>query len=146
MRVREATHGDQARIIEMATRFLAESAYGRMFPADPARLGVLMTMCVQMGVIFVAETEAGIVGMIALVSLTDPIGGVNYADEIAWWVEPAHRGGMVGPRLVARAQNWVRVKGLAFLKMVAPADRPDVGAFYQRIGFEAVETAYIKRF
>lgn len=146
MRVREATVEDHARIVEMAICFLGESYYGRLFPADPNRLAILLQLCVATGVIYVAEVEEGIVGMIALVALTDPIGGVDYADEIAWWVDPAHRAGMVGPRLLMQAQAWVRFRRLAFLKMVAPADRPDVGDFYRRIGFEAVETAYIKRF
>lgn len=146
MRVREATVADESRIVEMATQFLAESAYGRMFPADPNRLAVLMRMCVELGVIFVAETDDdGVIGMIALVALTDPIGGVPFADELVWWVEPAHRMGVVGPRLLMRGQQWVQSRGLAFLKMVAPADS-EIGPFYARIGFEAVETAYIKRF
>lgn len=149
MRVREAIPEDAARIIEMATRFLAESPYGRLFPADPARLGALMQMCLSMGVIFVAEREEGLVGMLALVQLVDPIGGVAYADEIALYVDPAHRNGIIGGRLLMKAQNWTRARHLAFLKMVAPhhdAEQCDIGKSYERVGFEAVETAYIKRF
>lgn len=145
MRIREAVLADTDCLVEMATRFLAESPYGRLFPADPARLGLLVGMCLELGVIFVAEGEAGAVGMIALVALTDPFGGVTYADEIAWWVDPAHRESVIGPRLLARAQNWTRTRGLAFLKMVAPANT-EVGRFYERIGFTAIETSYIKRF
>lgn len=146
MCVREATLTDQPRVLEMATRFLAESPYGRLFPVDLGRLAVLMQMCVELGVIFVAEKNGGVVGMIALVALTDPIGGVRYADEIAWWVEPDHRDSNIGGRLMCTAQRWVRARRLAFLKMVAPADAPRVAAFYQALGFTAVETAYIKRF
>lgn len=145
MRVRVATADDTARLVEMATRFLAESAYGRLFPVDEARLAGLVATCMTLGVIFVAEVETGLVGMLALVQLTDPIAGVEFADEIAWWVEPAHRDSIIGPRLLARAQNWTRTQGLAFLKMVAPAGTT-IGEFYARIGFTAVESAYIKRF
>lgn len=145
MRVREATADDTARLVEMAQRFLAESRYGQLFGADPLRLGALVATCLALGVIFVAEVEDGIIGMLALVAVPDPFSDVRYADEIAWWVEPAHRAGIVGPRLLMRAQNWTRSQRLPFLKMVAPADT-QVGGFYERVGFRAIETSYIKRF
>lgn len=146
MRIRDAVPADSDRIVAMATAFLAESAYGRLFPADPDRLGLLLQMCLELGAIFVAETEDGVIGMLAVVALTDPIGGVRYADEIAWWVEPACRTGFAGPRLLMAAQNWALARQCAFLKMVAPIDKPAVGEFYARVGYVPIETAYIKRF
>jgi GNAT superfamily N-acetyltransferase len=144
--VREATVEDTPVLVAMAVRFLRESLYGDLFQPNPARLGLLVGMCLQGGVIFVAETaHEGPVGMVALVALEEPFSGTRYADEVAWWVEPAHRESLVGPRLLMEARNWTRAQSLAFLKMVAPADKPRVGAFYSRLGFQAVETAYIER-
>jgi len=164
MKIREANLEDSFRLVEMATRFLLESRYGELFSvsATPDSIGELVKNVLQLGAIFVAEVEDGdrelphwhdrdtckicktsIVGMLAIVILPHPLTGVPYADEIAWWVEPEHRGGLIGPHMLRRAEEWATRNGANVVKMVAPAGST-VGAFYERRGYRAVETAYIK--
>lgn len=161
MTLREATPADKPRLIEMAVRFLLESRYGELFDeqATPATIATLIDQVLQLGVIIVAEVlEAPgpaeiingvpsrwkLVGMLAIVVVPHPLTGRTYADEIAWWVEPAHRGGLVGPKMLRSAEQWATTKGANMCKMVAPAGST-VGAFYERMGYQAVETAFIKR-
>jgi GNAT superfamily N-acetyltransferase len=81
--------------------------------------------------------------MLALAAVPHPVSGQDYAEELAWWVEPAHRGSSIGPRLLAAAEAWCVQNKLGVLKMVAPA-ASDVGAFYVRRGYTLVESVYQK--
>lgn len=151
--IRQATTLDKARLIELATRFLVESRYGALFTdSSPAQIGTLIDNVLTLGTILVAEVvedrsndvrEYAIVGMLAIVALPHPLAGGTVAEEIAWWVEPEYRGGTLGPKMLREAEDWATRNGAVMVKMVAPAGST-VGNFYERIGYEAVETAYIK--
>lgn len=146
MTLRLATPADKPRLITMAARFLLESRYGTLFDnkATPATLGELVTNVLALGAIIVAEHETEIVGMLAIVVVPHPLTGITYADEIAWWVEPEHRHGLIGPKMLREAEDWATRNGANMVKMVAPAGS-SVGNFYKLMGYEAVESAYIKQ-
>ncbi len=94
--------------------------------------------------IFVAEDAGAIVGLIAAFPMEEPISRQTQLDELVWWVEPAYRRGSVGPRLLRALETWARQKGIKLCKMIAPVDTT-VGRFYERQGYVAIETSYIKR-
>lgn len=145
--IREATPADKSRLVEMAVRFLLESPYGQFFDdkATPDSIGTLIDNVLVLGTVFVAERQdKAVVGMLAIVALPHPLTGRLYAEEIAWWVEPEHRGGLLGPKMLRVAEEWATRKGANMIKMVAPT-RGDVGRFYEVVGYQAVETAYFKR-
>jgi GNAT superfamily N-acetyltransferase len=144
--IRQATAADQDRLVEMAIRFIGETRYKDVVVINPAQLEALVGRVLDLGVIFVADVYDGyLVGMLALVALTHPISAEPYADELAWWVEPAYRRGTIGLALLDAGEHWARTHGLAAIKMVAPAGASAVERCYQRRGYEAVETAYQKR-
>lgn len=155
MTIREATGDDKHRLVEMAARFLLETPYGRLFDdkATPDTIARLIDQVLTFGAIFVAEetgpgrygrTALKLTGMLAIVVVPHPLTGRNYAEEIAWWVEPEHRIGRVGPNLLRSAEEWATTKGANMCKMVAP-EGSSVGGFYERLGYQPVETAYLKR-
>lgn len=185
--IRHATGMDKARLVEMTTRFLLESSYGRLFNGQTQEsIEGMIDNVLAMGVILVAvpnpEQEAmkarldklsdddrlravmamsttqkavlnfgdeygpnkpALVGMLAIVALPHPLAGGKVAEELAWWVEPEWRQGLLGPKMLREAEAWATRNGAVMVKMVAPAGT-DVGEFYERIGYQAVETAYIK--
>jgi GNAT superfamily N-acetyltransferase len=165
MTVREATLEDVGAIVIMGRQFLETDFKGLIEPNDEAMLGVVV-LVIQTGVIFVAERShyptcacqednegpgpcscgSRIVGFLALAVLEHPLSGKIYGVEVAWWVDPAYRNGMAGPKMLGCAENYARQKGLSVLKMVAPSGSPHVAAFYERRGYVAVETAYQKAF
>lgn len=154
MNLRLATAEDKPRLIEMAVRFLLESSYGEFFDAwaTPQSISVLIDNVLRFGAILVAEVplthteedRVELVGMLALIALPHPLTGQIYADEIAWWVDPEHRGGTLGPKMLRAAEDWATTNGANMVKMVAPAGST-VGSFYERIGYRPVESAFIKR-
>jgi GNAT superfamily N-acetyltransferase len=142
--IRDATEHDVPQILPMAARFLASTPYGALLPTDPERLEAFVRAILEVGVAFVAEDHGGaLCGMIAFVVAEHPVSGQEYGDEQAWWTEPEHRGGSIGPRLLAHAEVWASKKNLVMLKMIAPAGT-HVGAYLERLGYHAVETAYTK--
>jgi len=151
--IRQATTADSYEIVRMTTRFLLSTEYGAMFSADvtPETIGNLIATVLKHGTIFLAELwpegggEKQVIGMLAIVVIPHPLTGRTFADEIAWWVDPEHRNGLTGPYLLRSAEDWARQNGANMVKMVAPAGST-VGAFYERRGYRAVETAYLKGF
>lgn len=145
MIIRRAERTDLEHLVYLGMRFiLATRAYSSLMRPDPERLWVLLSTALDMGTILVAELEGEVVGGIAYVILPNPISGDLTADEIAWFVAPEHRGSTVGPRLLVAGENWCAANGATTIKMIAPAGS-DVGAFYERRGYVAVETAYAKQ-
>jgi GNAT superfamily N-acetyltransferase len=147
--VRECLPADIPRVIEMGTRFLATKPFGPAAPSDPARLEAAVDVCLRTGTILLSEqqlfVETRITGMFCLYAMEHPFTGEPMAEELAWWVEPEHRNGTAGVRLLRSAIEWATTSGVACLRMNAP-NGTRVGTILERHGFRPVETAYVLRF
>lgn len=146
--IRPARDEDYERLVTMGQRFIAESLYGRLFPhlsQTTVTIQVMVELCETAGIIYVAEVNGRVVGMMGLTLVDDhPLTGGKVVEELAWYVEPEHRKGRVGPLLLGAAEAWTTTNGANVLKMVAPWGS-DVGRFLERKGYTAVETAYMRR-
>ena len=158
MILRPATVDDRAAVVALALHFHASTPYGSLVTVDPLRIGYLFDLALADGVVFVAECAPlhddftddmtrglVVVAFLGLTVLELAVSGDRYAEELAWWVEPAYRTGTLGPRLLRMAEDWAVAQGCAFVKMGAPEGQPAVGRWYQRQGYQAVETAFMKR-
>lgn len=156
--IRIAGPGDKLRIVEMAARFLISSQYGEWLPSTPEQIGAMVDLVMQVGVIFVAEIPvrdrhldtAGkihghdeIVGMLALALEKHIMTGQLCAKELAWWVEPEHRGGL-GVKLHKAVEEWAEACSVHMLEMLSPTGS-DLGVYYARQGYVEVETSWMKR-
>lgn len=127
----------------MAGAFLAASIYGRLLPPNDEAIAGLVAACLDLGVIFVAEDDAGqVIAMLAIAAIGHPFTRARFAEEQAWWVEPKARGRKIGVELLEAARAWTKAQGLPFLKVGAPADSL-VGTLYESLGYRAIETAYV---
>ena len=157
MILRPATIADRDAVVALALHFHASTPYGSLVTVDPLRIGYLFDLALASGVVFVAESglpddpdgepvpASAVVAFLGLTVLELAVSGDRYAEELAWWVEPAYRSGTLGPRLLRMAEDWAVAQGCAFVKMGAPEGQPAVGRWYQRQGYQAVETAFMKR-
>jgi len=68
----------------------------------------------------------------------------SFAEEIAWWVEPDQRRTDIGRALLAEAEAWAVGAGICVLKMIAPTGS-GIGRYYESLGYQPVEMAYMKR-
>lgn len=142
-KVRLATLADVPTLTAMGQTFLS-SLYAGLLADNPAALATLASTLIGRddSVVFVADDpHAGVVGMIAMMVYAHPMSGERVASELFWWVEPAHRG--IGVKMLRQAQLWATARDAVLLQMIAPT--PDVAAFYTRLGFQPVETTFLKR-
>ena len=145
--IRKATHDDIPRIVEMAADFYATTdfaAYGCMSKQSAAGLAIL---CMRDGVMLVAEECCGrIVGMACLY-----ISGclfnvsISTAEEVAWWIEPESRGGMLAVRMLKAIENACKEKGVDVIRMAAMKDSPRAAvALYEKRGYSRSDTHYMR--
>ena len=153
MIVRPARWQEQAPLVAMGLRFQATvSAYTWFLPPSPAGVADLVAYLLELqstnadATILVADQAGVLLGAIALIIGLHPVSGHRYADEIAWWIDPEHRGALrAGPQLLVAAEDWAQGKGVSMIKMVEPLPSR-VGRFYLHHGYRAVETAHVKVF
>jgi GNAT superfamily N-acetyltransferase len=146
MRIREATTLDHRALVGMALRFLKTVSTYEFLRPSRDHISHLVDVVLDAGVILVAEVPDAVVGAIALIATPHPVNGTPFADEVAWWVEPEHRGGLrAGPYLLGAAEDWALRQGCNMVKMVAPLPST-VGRFLEKRGYRAIEVAYVKTF
>ncbi|BCL25933.1 GNAT family N-acetyltransferase [Streptomyces aurantiacus] len=91
---------------------------------DPARL------------LLVAEYEGEVVGHLAgTVAEGSAVRPVKVATLLSLYVRTAHRGTLVGARLVAGFLDWAREQGAQQAEVTAYAANEDAVRFYERNGF-----------
>ena len=142
--VRSATVGDIDRLVAMGRRFITETPYGALLTPNEATMRQAAEVAVRHGVTLVAEVGGVAVGMLIAFPIQDPYSGEWLLDEVAWWVEPEYRRGTLGPRMLRVLEQIARDRGIRSVKMIAPVGT-DVGRYYERHGYRAVETTYLKR-
>ena len=145
--VRPATVDAVPRLLEMAVAFIvSRPEYAVVLDWTPEGLesfcGVMATS--ETTTVLVLELDGLVVGMLAVAMVPNPFGGRSWAEEVAWWLDEASRGGTGAYRLLGSAKVWARQNGASMLKMVAPWGSR-IGVFYRRQGFAPLETAWILR-
>lgn len=127
----------------MAVRFIAESPYRGLVIPNVGQLQRLVEFLLDHGGVFVAQVDGGdVVGMIGASVIVHPIAGELVGSEVAWWMEPEHRGGSAGVRLLEAAERWAGAMGAVRFQMIAPAGDERVREFYRRRGYMEVETVF----
>lgn len=88
-----------------------------------------------------ADTITGALGAVLCPSL---FSGKIMAVECFWYVIPQHRGH--GLKLLRHFERWAHEQGVHFLSMIHLKNlQPELlGAVYERMGYRAVETNYLK--
>jgi RimJ/RimL family protein N-acetyltransferase len=139
MTIRPATLADVPRLVAMGRQQMA-ATYGETFADNPAQLEALATQLVtsSTSVVFVAEGDECLVGMIGLIRYAHHLTGACTVGEVMWWLDPAARGS--GLALLKRAERWALETGATAIQMMAPDAR--VGRLYERRGYRLVETTY----
>ena len=143
--IREATETDLPRCVEMGRHFWRASGYAAIIAENPAQMLAIGERLVSEpnGVLFVADLDGALVGMIGMLIFPHHLSGELTAGELFWWVEPSHRG--LGVRLMRRAEVWAVAHGAVAIQMIAPVADASIGRVYERLGYVAIETGYQRR-
>lgn len=71
-----------------------------------------------------------------------PLGPFRIAQEIAWWVDPEHRGASGG--MLDAYEAWAAERGCAYAGVASLAAFPRASLIYERRGYSPAETHFIK--
>lgn len=143
--IREAEAGDIEGIVELTRQFIEGTSYRNILTFNSEAVEDLAYKVVSAGVCIVAELEGKLVGMVAGFLMSNPIDRSRWLDEVAWFVAPEHRKGRVGYYLLRSWEAIARQEGVDTLRMLAPAEHPEVGEFYYRRGYSHAEQVFVKR-
>ena len=108
MKIRQATKYDAKQIINMLWNYHdSGSIEGLSVPDENTAIKILTMIIAGAGVALVAEKDQGLVGMLLAFKAPFLWDNSKYTmNEIAYWVEPEHRGGTAGYRLLAEYVNY----------------------------------------
>ena len=140
--VRPASSVDLDTLVTMAQHFVEQTEYRATVPSDAAHLRGVAERLLEAGVVFVAESEEGVVGMLAGLVFPHYLTGIVTASETAWWVEPTARGTTTGRDLLRAFEAWAREHGATRLELGSRDARLD--RFYTRLGYAPVERVFAK--
>lgn len=140
--IRQATPADIPDIVDLGERHWGASRYGQWMAADRSVMASLARALIAqpLGLVLVDEQNSTIVGMIGVAVTPHLYSGEAVMSELFWYAPPESRGS--GVRLLKRAEDWARANGVKHAAMIAPDER--VAAFYERMGYAALEINYIK--
>jgi len=139
--IRDATIADVPALVAMGQQFRAE-LYAETLGDNPAQLAAMASHLITSadGLLLVAEDAGALVAMIGFLIFPHFLSGERTGAEVFWYVDPAKRG--IGVRLLKRAEAWAIAHGVARIQLVAPTR--DVGVLYERLGYQPMETAYMR--
>lgn len=143
--IRRATSEDVEAIVAMGLCFQATTNYAQHLRATPETLRSLAMSILanDQSVIFLAERERSILGMIAASLYLQPMSGELVGTEICWWMNPDARGGRTALRLIRAAEAWAVSRGAVVFQLMAPTAK--VGQFYEALHYDLIETHYQRR-
>jgi GNAT superfamily N-acetyltransferase len=116
--IRPATRDDVPALLTMGRSFIQYSEYRALNDhLTDEQLANGISAVIDCGMSFVAVDETKIIGVI--LGLIGPLWFAPHmqtAVELAWWVDPAHRG-MAGIRLMQAFENEAKRRGLKYVAM-----------------------------
>lgn len=145
--IRIAVIGDIPAMLALGESFLAESPYGETVKAAPADLATALDALLLSGVVFVAEQDGVLTGVIAGI-VTNPwfSSKVKIATEVGWFVAKDKRGGMTATRLLKAFEQWAEASGadsIGFGDLDGPYAKR-LEKFYAVRGYRLTERQYYK--
>lgn len=142
--IRTATKFDIPYIVEMLRHYRDVTPWDILKECDNEEyiVKLLTQIFAGMGVIFLAEKDNKIIGMLIAAktpNIWDP--NLYIMNELAYWVEPEHRGSTAGYRLIKQYTKYCdemkqhnKIKGYTISKM---SNSPDLD--YSKFGFNKLE-------
>lgn len=148
--IREAIQDDLGRLVEMGEAFFAYSAFAPFVAYDPEQAAAVLSGLIDSpdAVVLVAELDGEVAGaLVGALSSAWFNPTKRMAVELAWWLDPKHRHGTVGVRLMRRFEQWAQSRFADVLVMsdlVIDGSEP-LGDLMTRAGYTYVERSHMKR-
>lgn len=143
--IRSGTEADFESIIDMASNFWERTIYNEDFCEDTVQ--GMLSVCLDQELLSVVENDGVLVGF-ACAFKGGLLGNSAIATgtELAWWVEPDHRGGKNGISLLKHLEDLAAKAGIKYWNMAFMCScMPDiVEDIYKKMGYVKSEVIYTK--
>jgi hypothetical protein len=135
--IRQATHEDMSRIVELGGQFLGLGPYAWV-PLDVAAFEAFAAQLIRDGVIFLADD--GLIGGCLYPFYFNP--SVVMTAELFWY-SPKN-----GRLLREALEGWARERGCAAITFSGLANEREatIRKLFQRADYQPTEVAFVKRF
>ena len=150
MIIREATLDDCEAVARLGAEFIGKLKMPRVGYVDAVKLEASFQAIHTNpnGVMLVAEADSEVVGFLGGVAVPLWFDALDWtAAELAWWIDPEHRGGSTAARLVRAFEQWAKDRGLARV-VLSDVEFEDTaqpaGALIERLGYTMTERAFVK--
>lgn len=146
MTIRKATLEDMPQLMAMGEQFAQYAPYDVEYSAASTEQ-FLIGLWNMGGVTLVSEVDGRIAG--AICGAISPVWyapSTRIAGELAWWVDPNHRGGRHAIGLVKAFEQWAKDNGASFVSlcdMRINGDYP-AGPLFERMGYHTAERTHTK--
>lgn len=150
MNIRRATLDDVPAIARQGMEFIGKLKMSTSVVVERVENSVAAIIGNHNGVVFIGETDEGEVAGF-LIGMCVPLwfDALDWsAVELAWWMDPKHRGGGCAIRLVREFESWAAKLGVhrVVLSDVEFADLPHpAGTLIERLGYTLNERAFAKQ-
>jgi len=145
--IRVAQDIDIPEIVRLGSQSLLNGPYKGMIKDRPEQSATLAFEVIKnsKGVVLLYENETGkVAGLLGFIIFPHYFTGEQTASEIMWYVEPEERKGGGGIQLLWEAEKVARQMGATRMGFTAPLPTPEVSKLYERFGYKAIETSYMK--
>jgi len=147
MNIRRAKIIDIPRLIPLVRAFHEETLeiFGMGYDTPSVERTLREFILNHIGIVVEVKGEiVGVIGGAIVPSFTDHKQTI-FAESM-WYILPAHRGGVIGVKLLKLVERYCLDRGIEKIVMIGMCDdRADkLKDFYKRMGYEALEIHYIK--
>lgn len=143
--IRQATKADIPEVARIGRQFADYYPYKAQY--DEERVADSLSAIINMGVILVMIKEEAIIGFImgVLVPLWYAPTTIT-AQELAWWMDPEHRKGMAGLKLLTAFEEWAKASGANLIMisdLLIEGEYP-IGKILTLKGYQHTERLHMK--
>lgn len=140
--VRLARPDERFAVLALARDFHAASGIPLAFDAAHASCTVADFIEDPNKLVLVLDVDGAVRGVLAASMTLSPLSPALVAQEVIWWIAPAHRGRAA--LLMLRAyEQWAARKGCACAG-VSTLNDPRVARLYERAGFNLIENKFLR--
>lgn len=143
MILRLATHDDLPAIAALGRVMHEESSYAPMdYNVDRVKETISDLMNKSQFVVVAEDTNGDVIGGMAGMVTQSWFGEDMVANDLALFIHPNHRGGMLVVRLVKHFATWARLAGAKQIRPGVTTGSSAAEALYQRLGFARVGAVF----
>ena len=136
MKLRMATHDDLPAIVVLGRVMHQESSFAPMdYDVDRVKETISDLMNKSQFVVVAEDTNGEVIGGMAGMVTQSWFGNDMVANDLALFIHPDHRGGLMVVRLVKAFVHWAKLAGAKQIRPGVVSGSRTAEALYDRLGF-----------